>query len=82
MNPETVKKLRETTPELQELIDFLRTEARKLNDLSALKDVPIDDLNKEVVGRYRAIDILAGILGPLLETVDKVDGVDPKEYVT
>lgn len=81
LSHQTVKALRENSPEFREFLVYLKAHSEQLDRLSALKNADIDDYYYLVVGRLHAKEIIDTILGPLLEPVDNLPGVNPKEYV-
>jgi hypothetical protein len=82
MNPETIKALRQHTPELQDFREFIASEIAKLNTITDFSpDINTDAaMATEVVARKRAIDTLERILEPLL-TVDSAQPANMQEYV-
>lgn len=79
MNPATIKKLLENVPELRELIEFINSEVKKLNDLSDIKLTDDREIAVEVLARQRAIETLERILEPLISE-QVIEATDPHEY--
>lgn len=79
MKPESILKLRKH-PQFRELITFLLAEMSRLSSFEGLAALPFDERGYEVTSRLRAHEILAGIIAPLTDTVDKPTGVNPSEY--
>ena len=80
MNPQIASKLMSTVPEMQEFVAYIKAQVKQLDSTSGIEmDSPID-IAVEVKGRKRAIEVLVGILTPLIDIQD-VTGVDKAEYV-
>ena len=81
MNPKTVQKLREETPEFKELIGYLAKKASEINTLEGLGDVPMGELAFKAAVRIGVYERIMDILEPLLKDNSHIDLPDPGEYV-
>ena len=81
MNPTVVAKLLSDIPECKEFIAFIQSEVQRLNTLEDFEKVKTEDMTIEVLARLRAVNQLKAILFPLLNSEEKVIGVDSKEFV-
>lgn len=83
MSPETVKRLTESVPELQELISFIKSEIAALDTLAGIEELTREgsEIALEVLARLRAKQTLEAILAPLINTPDALLGTDPQDYV-
>ena len=81
MNPQTVQKLREQTPEFRELIGYLAKKANEINTLEGLNDFPLKERTFELGVRTEVHKRIKEILEPLLLDNPQVEAADPAEYL-
>ena len=82
MNPKSVQKLLESSPELKEFIAYLSEKAKEINTLAGLEDLGFEQRAHEVAVRVGVYARIKDILGPLLKENIQSDAPDPSEYVT
>lgn len=81
MNPETIKKLREQTPEFKELVAYLAEKAHEMDTLEGLDKLTFTELAYEASVRLKAKKVILDILEPLLRDNSSIGVSDPLDYV-
>ena len=81
MNPATIQKLREQTPELKEFIAYLAQKARECDILEGFEGLSFAETAYEVKVRIRTKKVILDILEPLLKDNSGLETPDPSEYV-
>jgi hypothetical protein len=66
MNPKTVRKLREGSPEFKELLTYLATQAMEANSLEGLEKMTFQERAYEASVRIKVFNRLKDILAPLV----------------
>lgn len=80
MKPETIRRLQENIPELRELLAFLRAEIAKSDTLDGLELLDFKERAYEASVRLRTRDRLVAMFTPLIDPVEAITSLNPKEY--